>query len=268
MPAETIARTRDSERPRAFELDDVGAGFLDEPDRVANGVFVGHVVAPERHVADDERSLDCARHGARQEEHLVHRHRDGPVVAEHDHAGGVTDEQDVDAGLFRKARAGRVVGGDHHDLLAAALQVGEVRQRQLPGFHLRSPSRTTLSIKSRRADPRGGGEERDAVEVEQLDVLGLEAVECARVPQPRGRSPAACAERPASSARGSASAWLSLLIREIGVARRQGQAVLVADGRQHAQVEHRGPGRGSCGEGPQPAGRPSGRSTRRAGARC
>ena len=40
-------------RPGTLELDDVSAGFLDEPDRVADGVFVGDVIAPERHVADD-----------------------------------------------------------------------------------------------------------------------------------------------------------------------------------------------------------------------
>jgi hypothetical protein len=67
------------------------------------------------------------RHGTRQEEHLVHRHGHGrSLVAEHDHGGGVADEDHLDAGVFGEARAGRVVGGDHDDGVAALLHRGEL----------------------------------------------------------------------------------------------------------------------------------------------
>ena len=44
---------------------------------------------------------------------------EGVVVAEHDHGDGVADEDQVDPRLVGHPRAGRVVGGDHHERLAA-----------------------------------------------------------------------------------------------------------------------------------------------------
>src|SRR5207244_2610243 len=81
-------------------------------------------------------------------------------VAEHDHRGGVADEDHVDPGVLGEARAGRVVGGDHHDLVATLLHSGEFGQRQLAGgdAHWRSPSRRTLSIK--RVEPTRTAAER------------------------------------------------------------------------------------------------------------
>ena len=57
----------------------------------------------------------------------------GRVVAEHDHRRGVADEDQVDAGLVGDAAGRRVVGGDHHDLVAAPLHLGELGQRELAG---------------------------------------------------------------------------------------------------------------------------------------
>src|SRR5262249_42934972 len=102
----------------------------------------------------------------RQEEHLVDRDRDGRgLVAEHDHRRGVADEDDVDPRILGEARAGGVVGGDHDDLVAAALHRGELRERQLAGgkggSHYSAPFRTTLSIRrmppTRTAAARTGG---------------------------------------------------------------------------------------------------------------
>ena len=152
-------------RAGALELDRVRARLFDEADRVLDGLLVGDLERAERHVADDHRMPSRARDGASEEQHLVHRHRDRrPFVAEHHHGGRVPDEDDVDARVFCEPRAGRVVGGHHHDLLAATLLLPELGQRQLPlgrCAHLTSPflarpsqdeswhgiSRTTLSIK-------------------------------------------------------------------------------------------------------------------------
>ena len=76
----------------------------------------------------------------------------------------------------------------------------------------------------------------DAVEVEELDVLGLEAVERAACRShgvsPCGMRRTAGFERPRQCQR-----LVALVVREVGVARRQRQAVRVADGRHDAQVE-------------------------------
>ena len=55
------------------------------------------------------------------------------LVAEHDHRRGVADEDQVDAGGVGEAAAGRVVGGDHHDLLAARFISASSGSGSLPG---------------------------------------------------------------------------------------------------------------------------------------
>ena len=57
MPAETIALTRESEGPAPSSLTTSAPASLTNLIALRDGVFVGHVVAPERHVADDERPL-------------------------------------------------------------------------------------------------------------------------------------------------------------------------------------------------------------------
>ena len=152
-------------RAGALELDDVGAALLDEANRGANRVLVGDLVRAERQVADHDRALGLLGDGSREEQHLVHGHWDGGAfVAEDDHRRCVSDEDHVDAGVLREARAGRVVGSDHDDLVAALLHGGELGQRQLArrwGAHSRPPSRGTLSMRrmppTRTAAARTGG---------------------------------------------------------------------------------------------------------------
>ena len=149
-------RARDR-RAAALELHRVGAALLHEPHRVRDRLLVRGLVGAERHVGDDERPLRAARHPLRHEHDLVERDRHGRLAAVHDHARRVADEDQVDAGLVGEPAARRVVGGDHDDLLAAALHLGELRQRQLAGrpgrvarglgAHVSSPSRMTLSIR-------------------------------------------------------------------------------------------------------------------------
>ena len=174
---------------------------------------------------------DLPRDGPREEQHLVDRHRNRrPLVAEHDHRGRVADEDDVDAGVLGEACAGRVVGGDHDDLVAAALHRGELGERQLSGgwgAHAGAPSRTTLSI--RRTPP---------TRTRRRGRVGRRA----RPRRSRRRSRRAGAARAAgsrvASARGSAGCAASLLGgREQSVARREREAVLVAHGGDDAELE-------------------------------
>ena len=59
----------------ALELDDVGAALLHHPDRARDRLLVGDLVRAERQVADHERPARRARDRAREEDHLVERHR-------------------------------------------------------------------------------------------------------------------------------------------------------------------------------------------------
>src|SRR6266566_7174936 len=120
-------------RPRAFELDHVGAALLEEADRVVDGVVVRGLVGAEGHVPDDQGPFGRTRDRAGQEQHLVESYRQSRVVAEDDHRCGVADEDQVESGRVREPGAGRVVGGDHDDLLAASLHLEELGQGELSG---------------------------------------------------------------------------------------------------------------------------------------
>jgi hypothetical protein len=113
----------------ALELDGIAAGLLDESLRGRDRLLVRGLVGPERQVADEQRRVQPAAHGGGEHEHLIERDRDGGGVAEHRHGAGVADQDEVDAGRLGGLSAGVVVGGHHHDRLAEALGLGQLRER-------------------------------------------------------------------------------------------------------------------------------------------
>ena len=165
-------------RAAALELHRVGAAFLHEPHRVAR--------PPARSTTSYEpngmSATTIGRFAPRVTHCVMNRissSETGTVDSRpcSDHAGRVADEDQVDAGSVGEPPARRVVRGDHHDLLAAALHLHQLRQRQLAGrprrvarrlvAHVSSPSRMTLSM-SRVAPTRDGGREnRRAVEIDR-----------------------------------------------------------------------------------------------------
>ena len=96
-----VGHDRDAVRAeRAHRLDDLGAaldlhrvhpGFLEEARGVPERIGWSRLVAPERHVADEQRPRRAARDGGRVSDHVVHRHGNGRRVAEHDHAQRIAD---------------------------------------------------------------------------------------------------------------------------------------------------------------------------------
>ena len=55
----------------------------------------------------------AATHGGGVADHVIHRHGQGGIEAEHGHAQAVADEDDVDAGLLDEIGHRVVVAGDH-----------------------------------------------------------------------------------------------------------------------------------------------------------
>ena len=96
---------RVSVRPAAFELHGVGPGVLHEPDRVLKRLVLSRLIRAERQVGDDDGAAHGTRHRARQHQHLVHRHRQRGLVAEHRHRRGIADQDDVEAGRVGEPRA-------------------------------------------------------------------------------------------------------------------------------------------------------------------
>ncbi len=90
----------------------------------------GRRVGQERHVGDDQRALRAADDGLRVVDHLGHRHADGRLVAEHDLAERIADEEHRDAGLVEELGGRVVVGGQHRDARAVGVQPGDVDDGQ------------------------------------------------------------------------------------------------------------------------------------------
>ena len=128
----------------ALQLDGAAAGLLHDPGGVAHRALPAGLVGAERHVDHDVRAL-CAAHYRRSVvDHVLHRHRQGRVVAEDDHPERVADKDDRDAGLVGEARRRVVVGRDHRDRLALAvhpLQVADTDALHACG-HRPAPSAT------------------------------------------------------------------------------------------------------------------------------
>src|SRR3954454_23049367 len=120
---------RDRHLVAALELDRVRAGLLDVAHRARDRLLVGDLVGAERQVADEQRRLQPATGGLREDEHLVEVDRRRRGVAEDCRRGAVADQHEVDGGRPGGPRTRVVVGGDHHDRLAEALLLEEPGER-------------------------------------------------------------------------------------------------------------------------------------------
>jgi hypothetical protein len=142
------ARTREH-RSCALELDALRPRILDQAHGVAHRLLVGDLEGAQRQVDQEEGALGAAPRGAPEHDHLVHADRRGVGIAEHVVRRRIAGEHDVDARRIGQACARIVVGGDHHDLVAALLHLCEIgdRHRNALAHHVAaSSSRRTLSI--------------------------------------------------------------------------------------------------------------------------
>ena len=145
-----------------------------------------------------------------------------------------------DAGLVGEAPAGRVVRRDHDDRLPPRLHLGELGEGELPGRGrggrgLLGRMLIPFSFEDDVVDETGGADadgagEDGRVEVRDLDVVDLETVRRCEL----GERALAVARRQRSRERERAPA---LVRREERVARREGEAVRVADGRNDAELD-------------------------------
>src|SRR5436190_453095 len=113
----------------ALELDGIASRLLDEALGGGDRLLVRALVRPEREVPDQQWGLQSATGGLRHREHLVEGDRGGRGVAEDRHRRGVAREHQIDSGRLGGPPRRHVIGGDHHDRLAAALLLCDLRER-------------------------------------------------------------------------------------------------------------------------------------------
>ncbi len=116
----------------ALQLDSLCPGFLHHAAGVAQRFLGRDLEGQERHVHHQQPALHAAPDRTRVVDHLVERHGERGVVAEHDLGEGVADEHDVGAGLVDQPRKEDVVCSERDDLLAALLHFEELADGDLP----------------------------------------------------------------------------------------------------------------------------------------
>ncbi len=116
MPADTMRRICSALRTPPSSLTAwAPVSFMKRNGRV-QGVVGPGLVGAERHVGDHEGALHGARDGAGERDELVDGDRERRVVAEHVVAGGVADQQEVDARLVEDRGGELVVAREPGDL--------------------------------------------------------------------------------------------------------------------------------------------------------
>ena len=127
MPAVTMASMVRAERTPPSTLTACAYASREEAAGVLDRFCLRDAIAEEGHVAHDEGPLGAARHRPRVVQHLVDADAHGRVVAEHDHAQRVADQDERDAGLVHDAGRGVVVGRDGGEALALLVHASDVR---------------------------------------------------------------------------------------------------------------------------------------------
>src|SRR5262245_58093254 len=84
----------------AFYFYSRSSAFLDESSGIAHRFLSTELVRQEWHIGDNQRALNAAAHGPGVMDHHVERDRQSGVESEHNHAEGVADENDIDAGTI------------------------------------------------------------------------------------------------------------------------------------------------------------------------
>ena len=116
----------------AFQLDHLGAG-RHQRDGVAESLFRRFLVAAERHVGNDESAVRAAFDGSGMVGDVGDGHRKRGVVALDHIAQRIADQQTFNTGAVEQTGEAGVVGGEHDDLLAGSVELGEIALGQAAG---------------------------------------------------------------------------------------------------------------------------------------
>ena len=128
-------RSHDSgERCAALDLHGFRAAVLHQPPCISNGIGDARVIGEEGQIGYDERPGCAVRDRAAMMNHHVQRDADRRVVAEHDHAEGVANQQNIDSGAIHNAGHGGVIRRQHGDLLRGAFHFEKVGNADLPAL--------------------------------------------------------------------------------------------------------------------------------------
>ena len=107
----------------AFEFDGIAAALFENLNGIADCLFFAHLIAAERHIADNERVLRGSYHTFGEENHLVHGNRQRVLVSAHYIAGAIAYQKHIDTRFVHQRSEGEIITGQHSDFLAVSLHL-------------------------------------------------------------------------------------------------------------------------------------------------
>mgnify|MGYP003296636322 CR=1 FL=1 len=115
----------------AFQLNAVAVGLFGQAGSVVDSLLDALVVGAEGHIADDEGVGSALDDGLDVMDHVLHGDGDSAVIAQHDHAQRVADQNDLVIALVNDGSGGVVVSSDEGELTALFLVLLEVQDSHL-----------------------------------------------------------------------------------------------------------------------------------------
>src|SRR5487761_101104 len=132
--------------PSSLDLHRFGSSLLEVAEAGGDGLFLAHVIGPERKVRHQQRPPHSAAHGAQMVKHFIQSYRQGGLIAEHYLREGIANQNHIDAGGIHETGGGKIVGGKAGDFFAAQLALqdewdGDLAHGLLNGVHGGPPKR-------------------------------------------------------------------------------------------------------------------------------
>ena len=99
----------------------------DKPLGIGQGLLRS-VVAVRRQICNHWRTLHGTAYSSRVVQHHIHCHARRVRQTEHDHAQGISHEEQIHAGFIKQTRGRVIVGRQYSDRLSLDFTLGELRQ--------------------------------------------------------------------------------------------------------------------------------------------
>lgn len=135
----------------AFQLHRFGPAFLQQAPGVAQRLFTADLIGHERHVGDQQRTLQATGHGPAMIDHVFQRNGQGRFVTLHHVTQRIADQHHVHAGLIDQPGESGVVRRDHDDTFPGTAHASDTRHRHLVCVHWLLPIATGAIISANRS---------------------------------------------------------------------------------------------------------------------
>ena len=105
-------------RRAALQLDSLTSALLHQSACIHNGIINGGLVAHKGHIADHECIFCTSGNSGGVVNHILHGNGDGILIAEHNHAQRVANQNGIYATFIHQLCCGIIISGQHSDFVS------------------------------------------------------------------------------------------------------------------------------------------------------